>query len=309
MTALNAIVFAIASVTLFLYGLQSFSRELQILSDGPLRKALAFATKNRFMAAFTGAATTALLQSSSAVSALAVALTDAKLLSLRAVMPVLVGANVGTASTAFIVSLKVQGLGAYILLFGSILSLLPIKLRVLGKSFFYFGFILFALDQINNALKPFFQEPFVIEWLSYANYPVLGILAGLVLTAILQSSSVLTGITVILAAQQMISLEGAIAVVLGANIGTTSTALVASLGMGPAARAAAVGNLIYNVIGVALVYFFIPRLAVISAQLGDGSLGLSVAYSHLIFNLLVAFAFLLLLTPTYNLLARWAHTT
>ncbi|NJL25549.1 MAG: Na/Pi cotransporter family protein [Calothrix sp. SM1_5_4] len=284
MSALDSIVFAVASVTLFLYGLQSFSREVQQLSDGPLRKSLAHATRNRFVGALSGAMTTAVLQSSSAVSALAIALTNSKILTLQSVLPVLIGANVGTASTAFLVSWKAHGLGAYFLLLGSVLSLLPIKVRVLGKSIFYFGFILFALDQINGALRPFFNQPFVIEWLSLADSTIVGISVGLILTAILQSSSVLTGITVILADQGLLTLPGAVAVVLGANIGTTATALVASLAMGTIARTAALANLGFNFVGVVLAYFFVSPLSSLASELGNGSVGMSVAYAHLIFQ-------------------------
>lgn len=305
MSLLDSVVFAVASVTLFLYGLQSFSREVQQLSDGPLRKSLAYATKNRFVGALTGAVATAVLQSSSAVSALAVALTNSGLLNLWSVMPVLIGANIGTASTAFLVSWKVQGLGAYFILVGSVLSLLPIRVRVLGKSLFYFGFILFALDQINGALRPFFQEPFVADWLSHADVPFFGILIGLTLTALLQSSSVLTGIAVILADQGLLTLPGAVAVVLGANIGTTSTALVASFGMDTVARTAAIANLVFNVVGAILAFFFIPALSDLVADLGNGSIGVSVAYAHLVFNTGVGVVFLTLLNPTHDFLVRF----
>lgn len=304
MSALDSIVLAVASVTLFLYGLQSFSREIQQLSDGPLRKSLTLATKNRFVGALTGAITTAVLQSSSAVTALAVALTNSSLLNLQSVLPVLIGANIGTASTAFLVSWKAHGLGAYFLLLGSVLSLLPIKGRVLGKTIFYFGFILFALDQINGALRPFFAQPFVVELLSQADQPFVGILAGLVLTALLQSSSVLTGIAVILADQGLLTLPGAVAVVLGANIGTTTTALVASLGMNAIAKTAAFANLFFNIVGVIVAFFLIAPLANLSSGLGNGATGISVAYAHLIFNTGTAVVFLTFLTPTYRLLLR-----
>lgn len=304
MSALDSIVLAVASVTLFLYGLQSFSREIQQLSDGPLKKSLTLATKNRFVGALTGAITTAVLQSSSAVTALAVALTNSSLLNLQSVLPVLIGANIGTASTAFLVSWKAHGLGAYFLLLGSVLSLLPIKGRVLGKTIFYFGFILFALDQINGALRPFFAQPFVVELLSQADQPFVGIVAGLVLTALLQSSSVLTGIAVILADQGLLTLPGAVAVVLGANIGTTTTALVASLGMNAIAKTAAFANLFFNIVGVIVAFFLIVPLANLSSGLGNGATGISVAYAHLIFNTGTAFIFLTFLTPTYRLLLR-----
>ncbi len=306
MSALDSIVFAVASITLFLYGLQSFSREIQALSDGPLRKTLALATRNRVAGALTGAVTTAILQSSSAVSALAVALTNSGLLNLRSVLPVLIGANVGTASTAFLVSWKIQGMGAYLLLLGALLSLLPIKIRVMGKSIFYFGFILFALDQISVALKPFYGEPIVKAWLSLADHTHLGILAGFALTALLQSSSVLTGIVVLLVEQNQISLHGAIAVVLGANIGTTATALIASVGMKSSARMAAVANLLFNITGTIFAYFSIATLARVSWALGEPSYGVAVAYAHLLFNVGVAILFLSLLNPTHAALMRFS---
>lgn len=301
MSLLNTIVFIIASVTLFLFGLQSFSKEVQHLSDGPLKKGLSFATKNRFVAALSGAFSTMLLQSSSAVSALAVTLTHTGLIHLKAVMAILIGANIGTASTAFIVSFKIQGVGAYFLVLGSLMSLLPIKQRVLGKTIFYFGFIFFALDQIGNALTPLYEEPFVLEWLQHSDFLPLGILAGTLLTALLQSSSVVTGLAVILAQQGLLSMPGAVAVVLGANIGTTSTALFASVSLGKTAKAAAYANFLYNGIGVVLVYPLIPTLTNISFTIANARPGLTVAFSHLIFNSLVAVLFLTLLTPLH----RW----
>lgn len=296
MSALHALVIAIAAVTLFLYGLQSFSREIQTLSDGPLRRTLALATKNRFTAALTGMVATAVLQSSSAVSSLAVALSDAGLLGLRAVLGVLIGSNVGTASTAFLVSFKIHGLGAYFIVLGSILSLLPLRARVIGKTLFYFGFILFALDLIGGAMEPFYQEPHVLEWLRWAERPYVGILLGVLFTALFQSSSVVTGMAVILADAGALQLTGAVAVVLGANIGTTSTALIASLAMKPLARAAAQANMIFNTIGVLLAYPFIRQLTELSWDLGESSTGLAVAFSHLTFNLGMA-AFALLTMP------------
>lgn len=305
MSILNTLVLAIAYVTLFLYGLQSFSREIQILASGPLQKILQLATFNRVIAAFSGAITTALLQSSSAVSSIAVGLTNAGLLSFQGVLALLIGANVGTASTAFLVSFKLQAIGAYLLVIGSTLSLLPIKTRVAGKTIFYFGFIFFALDQIGAALKPFYNEPFVVEWLTHADNPFLGVGAGLLLTALLQSSSVLTGIVVLLAKNDVITLNGAIAVILGANIGSSSTALLASTGMELKARTVAIANFLFNLLGVVIAFFWIPQLARLSQFLAPDNLGLAVAYSHLIFNFGAAVLFLSLLTPLRGYLENW----
>lgn len=302
MTILNTFVFIIACVTLFLYGLQSFSREIQSLAVGPLQKGLQVATTNRWVAALTGAIATALLQSSSAVSTLAIVLKDTGLLKLPAVLAVMIGANIGTASTAFLVSFKIQGMGAIVLVLGALLSLLPIRIRVLGKTIFYFGLIFFALEHIQTAIQPLQSEPWVIEWLRQADHIFIGVGAGILLTALLQSSSVVVGIVVLLASQGMITLGGAIAVMLGANIGTTATAFFASFAMGKAARVAALANIVFNVLGVLFFMFFVPQIEKMSSHMAGDDLGLAVAYSNLIFNAAIGIFFLLILTYFVRLL-------
>lgn len=308
-SALNSLVFIIACVTLFVFGLQSFSREIQTLAVGPLRETLHRATRNRFAAAISGVLATALIQSSSAVSALAVALTDARLLSLHAVMGVLIGANIGTASTAFLISMKLQGLGAYLIVLGALLSLLPIKMRVIGKTVFYFGFIFFALDQLSGALNSLYSHEILTEALLQTRHPLWGMAAGAILTAVLQSSSVVSGLVVVLCDQGNLPLEGAVAVILGANIGTCSTALVASLGMKRKARAAALAHFSYNLAGAVLLFPFLNQLTQLARHLGGESTGLAVAYSHLLFNLTTGALFLALLNPFHDFLLKIVERT
>jgi phosphate:Na+ symporter len=292
MDIMNSIVFVMASVTLFMFGLQGFSKEVQTLSEGPLKAFLAVITRFRFSAAFFGALATALIQSSSAVSAIAVALAHSGLMGLKGVLALLIGTNVGTASTAFLVSYKVQHIGPYFIVIGMVLSMLPVGIRVVGKTLFYFGLIFFALDQIRFALIPFYDADEIKTVLTYADIPLLGVLAGALLTLALQSSSVLTGVAVICVQERLLSLHAGVAIVLGSNIGTTATAIFASFAMGKLAKVAAVTNFYFNLLGVMMIFPFVMWLTDASMSFAEGRVGIALAYAHLFFNVFLALFFL-----------------
>lgn len=300
--SMTPLVSVLAIVMLFLFGLQNLSRELEQLIKGSMQQAFERLTQNRVIAALTAAFATALIQSSSAITALAVTLVEARVLSLKRALAVLIGSNIGTASTAFLVSFKLQGLGAYFIVLGSILSFLPIRLRVVGKSIFYFGFVLFILDELSQALRGA-MDPATFETLILGTQsPLIAILVGIVMSAVFQSSSLVTGLAVILSSQHLLPLPMAVAIALGANIGTTTTALIASVGMKTMARKAAIANFIFNLTGVILVYPFLEGLTDLAANLSNHKMGMAVAWSHLIFNSALAILFLPLITPLYHLL-------
>ncbi len=289
----------LAAVVLFLFGLQSFSAELQTLGRDALRSWMAAATRFRLLGFAMGAAFTALVQSSSAVSAIAVALVDARVLSLGGSLAVFLGANVGTTATAWLVSAKVTGLGAIAIIVGTLLSILPRTSRVVGKSIFYFGLILFSLDLISTALDPVKSDPALTKWLALAATPWLGLLAGAVAAMLVQSSSVVSGLVVLLVQAGVLDLTGAVAIVVGANAGTTVTALIASIPLGTTAKRTALANLAFNGLGVlAFAPFIRPYAAWVGAQ--ATSLDIAVALAHLLFNLAIAAFFL----PWTRVLAR-----
>ena len=202
-----------------------------------------------------GTLATAILQSSSAVSSLVVALVDAGSMSFRSSLGILLGANIGTTSTAWLVSLKLTGIGPFFIVFGTVLSALPTRFKMLGKAAFYFGFIFFSLDMVSATLKPLAQNPVFAEILSRSSTPLMGVLAGAVITALVESSSITTGVCILLVQQDILAGAAAIPIVIGANIGTTATALVASIKMQKTARRVAVANLCFNTFGVLL---FLP---------------------------------------------------
>lgn len=295
----------LATVVLFLYGLQSFSQEVQHQGRERLRDALARLTGNRYSGFLLGAVFTALVQSSSAVSSLAVSLVNAGALSFSGSLAVLLGANVGTTATAWLVSFKLTGIGPFFIVLGALLSVLPGPLRVAGKSIFYFGLIFFALDLISLALVPVKNDPRLLMLLAAVDTPLAGVLVGLLVTALVQSSSVVTGL-VLLVAQGSMDVHTAIAIIVGANAGSTGTALLASLPLSSTAKHTALANLLFNLGGVLL---YLPLLPLFSGALLRLALdpAMTVALAHLIFNCSIALLFLPLLGPIARLPARLAR--
>ena len=285
---------AISAIALFLYGLEGFSREIQAVGGETLRKWLGRLTKSRWRGVVLGAVATAIIQSSSAVTSLTVALVDAGSMTLRSSLGVLLGANIGTTSTAWLVSLKLTGIGPFFIVLGTVLSAMPTRFKVLGKAAFYFGFIFFSLDLVSFTLKPLAQSPLFAEVLSRSRTPMMGVLAGVIVTAIVQSSSITTGLCILLVQQSILPATAAIPIVIGANIGTSATALVASIKMQRTARRVAVANLCFNTFGVVL---FLPFLGWFAVKVVDfaGEPGMAVAWAQLIFNLVMTLAVLILL--------------
>lgn len=285
----------IALVSLFLYGLQGLSKEMHELGENRLRQWLTKITNNRLGGFFLGAVVTGVIQSSSAVTSLTVTLVDAGIFSFGNSLAVLLGTNVGTTATAWIVSFKIPLLGPIFIVVGTVVSRLNFNIHLAGKSLFYFGFILFCLDLISTALTPIKSSEEVVAFLQQ-KHVLLSVLAGIVITAIVQSSSVVTGIAILFIQQQLITLDNAIAIIVGANLGTTTTALVASVGMTPTAKRTAIANFLFNLFGVLIFTPLVEWLAICVAQLSANS-GFQLAYAHLFFNLSIGLFFLILLTP------------
>ena len=294
MSNLRILFAVISAIVLFLYGLEAFSREIQAVGGETLRKWLGRLTESRWRGVVLGAVATAIIQSSSAVTSLTVALVDAGTMTLRSSLGVLLGANIGTTSTAWLVSLKLTGIGPFFIVLGTLLSAIPSRFKVLGKAAFYFGFIFFSLDLVSFTLKPLAQSPLFAEILSRSSTPLMGVLAGMVVTAIVQSSSITTGLCILLVQQTILPATAAIPIVIGANIGTSATALLASIKMQKTARQVALANLCFNTFGVLL---FLPFLGWFAAKVVDfaGEPGIAVAWAQLIFNLVMTLAVLILL--------------
>ncbi|HYP72386.1 MAG TPA: Na/Pi symporter [Variovorax sp.] len=300
---------AISAIALFLYGLSGFSRELLDAGGARLTLWLGKATSNRYVAAFLGAVFTAFIQSSTAVTALAISLVDGGMLRFAAALAILLGANVGTTTTAWLVSFKLTALGPICLSIGALVSALaPARWKPVGKVLFYFGFVLFALDLIGGAMAPLGQSPAVVSALAHANSPWVGVPAGILVTIVLQSSSITTGLAVVLVQQQVLTTEAAIYLVVGANVGTTVTGLIASASMGMLARKTAWINTGFKVAGALL---FAPTLVLFAQAVvrAAPSPEMAVALAHLIFNVVSSTLFLVFMPLYLGPLERWARSS
>lgn len=303
MSNLRILLAAVSAIVLFLYGLEAFSREIQAVGGETLAKWLNRLTESRWRAVLLGTVATAIVQSSSAVSSLVVAFVDAGTMTFRSSLGVLLGANIGTTSTAWLVSLKLTGIGPFFIIFGTVLGALPTRFKMLGKAAFYFGFIFFSLDVVSATLKPLAQNPVFAEILGRSSTPLMGVLAGAVITALVQSSSITTGVCILLVQQDILAGYAAIPIVIGANIGTTATALVASIKMQKTARRVAVANLCFNTFGVLL---FLPFLGWFSVEVVKfaGEPSMAVAWGQVIFNVVMSIAVLIMLRIFQRPLSR-----
>ncbi len=296
-----------AAIMLFLHGLAAFSEEVTRLGGERLRDVLRRLTRPDWKGAMAGAAATAVVQSSSAVTSMAVGLAHNHTLTARSAFSIMIGAHVGTTLTAWLIAFKVAGLGPVFITLGGLWSLFgPRPWRPYGKPLFYFGLIFLALDLISQALAPLAMNPRLGEVQAMLDSPALALIFGALLTAIVQSSSVVSGLAVIAVADELLVPSVAVWMVAGANIGTTSTALLASSALDNFSRRLALLNTASILLGVLL--FATVLQPVIAMILASGfSPSQQVAIVHTVFNLSATIAALLIIPHVWPKISRWLH--
>jgi len=250
-------------IALFLAGMEQMSRALKEVAGEKMSTVLAGLTRNRFMAATTGAFVTAVIQSSSVTTVLVVGFISAGIMNLGQSVGVIMGANIGTTITAQIVAFKVTKYALLLVAVGFGMDFFSDKekMRQYGAMVMGLGLIFFGMAIMSDATQPLRTfEPF-IQLMQNMSNPLLGILVAAAFTALVQSSSATTGIVIVLATQGFITLEAGIALAFGANIGTCVTALLATLGKPRTAKQAAMVHVVFNVLGVLIWVPFIAVLA------------------------------------------------
>ena len=249
----------IGGLGMFLYGMNVMADGLQKSAGSKMKNLLGFLTKNRLMGVLVGAGVTAVIQSSSATTVMVVGFVNAGLMELTQAVGVIMGANIGTTVTAWMVSMSewggmlkpeffapvLIGIGAFMQLFAK-----KENKKVISEILIGFGVLFIGLSFMSDAIKPYRDAPiFATAFQTLGSNPILGILTGLVVTAIIQSSSASVGILQTLAANGVVTWGSAIFITLGQNIGTCVTALLSSLGAQRTAKRAAVIHLLFNVMG------------------------------------------------------------
>ncbi len=283
----------IGGLGIFLYGINLMGESLKTLAGDKMKKVIEKLTNNVFMGIVIGALVTAIIQSSSGTTALSISLIRAGLMSMPQAIGIIMGANIGTTVTAFLFSFP--SISEYSLLFIGIGAVLIFffrnkKTNQIGQIILGFGLLFYGMDLMSQGLKVLAEtESFSNFMLKFSNNPLFGLLSGAVVTAIVQSSSATTGIVQSLYESQAIpTIKGALPVLLGNNIGTTITAVIAALGGSIAAKRAASFHVFFNVIGAFIFLILLTpysNLIEYLSNITDASPRLTIAYAHLIFNL------------------------
>ncbi len=303
----------IGGLGLFLYGMQAMSDGMQRLAGNKLKKIIGAITNNRLMATLVGVGVTGLVQSSSVTTVMVIGFVNAQLMNLTQALGVILGANIGTTITGWILVINIGKYGLPIAGIAAMVYLFSKKDSVKIKSFMVvgIGLIFFGLDLMSSGLKPIKDMPAFVEFFhkfsadSFSGV-ILCALIGMLTTALVQSSSATLGITITLALQGLITPETAIALVLGENIGTTVTAYLASLGANVNAKRAALAHFGFNLIGVMWILpLFNPYVKFLHVVTYDSTnVALLIATAHTMFNITNVLLFMPFVTPYSKLLIK-----
>lgn len=275
---------------IFLYGLKIMGDGLQASAGDRLRNILNKYTSNPVLGVLAGMIVTILIQSSTGTTVITIGLVTAGFMTLKQAIGVIMGANIGTTVTAFIIgidlgeyAMPILALGAFLIFFFK-----RSKINNIGRVLFGFGSLFFGLEFMGGAVKPLAElEGFRQLMLDMSSHTIYGILVGIGLTALVQSSSATIGILQEFYSQDLITLQGAIPVLLGDNIGTTITAILASLAGSLAAKRAAFVHVIFNVIGVIIFTLLLPIVIPLIATIQDAwhlKPVMTIAFAHGAFN-------------------------
>jgi phosphate:Na+ symporter len=232
-----------------------------------------------------------------------VGLVDAGLVTFRNSLGVILGANLGTTITSQMVAFEIMDFAPYLVLLGFLVTYFGRSYNKWGKPIFYFGLVFFCLSLISLYIEPVKSDPDILRMFSSITNVYSAITVGILFTLVIQSSGVTSGLVVLLAGAGLLSLEQGIGVILGANIGTTATALVVALKMNISAQKAAVSHFLFNVIGVVMFLPFISEFTELIRSLG-GSTPLMIANAHVLFNVTTVAIFLVLIRP-YEMLVNY----
>ena len=300
----------LGGLAVFIYGMNLMSESLQKAAGEKMKSILALLTKNRIMGVIAGALVTAVLQSSSATTVMAIGFVSAGLMSLPQAISIIFGANIGTTMTAQIIAFKITDYIYAFIFVGFILTLVckSERIKSIGQTIFAFGLLFLGIETMGDVMKPLASSPVFTDLIGkVSGIPVLGLLLGTAMTLVVQSSSATIAVLQNFAAQpgvdgvtSILGLVGAIPILLGDNIGTTITALLASLGQSRDAKRTAIAHTIFNLSGALVFIWFVkPYAALIQAISPKGPevevISRQIANAHTLFNLTMTVVWVCLL--------------
>ena len=292
-------------LAVFLFGMDQMTEALRVSAGARARHVLARMTRNRYLGALSGAGVTAVIQSSSVTTVLVVGFISSGVLTLTQGIGVILGANIGTTITAQVVAFSVSRYALAIVALGYGLSFFGKTERrvVQGRLVMGLGLIFFGMSVMGLAMEPLRTYQTFIDLMAAMENPLLAVFVGLIFTALVQSSSATTGIVIVLASEGLIGPEAGIALVLGANVGTSITAQLAAIGKPPDAVRAAVVHTMFNLLGAIAWLPFVGFLAWLVQSIG-GPLARQIANAHTVFNVVNTLVFLAFVPQLERLVIR-----
>ena len=293
----------ISALILFLYAIDNLSHEIQELASERFREKISRLVRNTYIGTLFGAFSTALIQSSSAVTVITVILVNTGVISFRNSLGIIFGSNIGTTITAQLALVNSTVLASTLIIIGFLLSILGRRSKIVGKPIFFLGFILFSLSLLSSSIEPLKSNPDVIALFSEFSNPILAYFVSALFTGIIHSSSVTSGIVVILAQGGFLPIEVAIPMILGANLGSSITALLASSRLNLYARRVGIANFLFNAIGTTAFMILLTPFIWVVESLAD-TVAVQTALAHVLFNIINTLIFLTFLNPFEGLIIR-----
>ena len=296
----------LGGLALFLYGMNMMSTNLEAVAGNRMKKLIDRLTTNRFLGVFVGFLITAVIQSSSATTVMVVGFVNAKLMELKQAVWVIMGANIGTTVTGLLIAVDIGAI-APIIAFIGVIMVVFFKNRIvknIGSIIAGLGILFLGMEMMGSAMEPLREYDAFVNLMTQFSNPLLGILAGAVFTAIIQSSSASVGILQALANSGAIGLDSAVYVLFGQNIGTCITAVLAAIGANRNAKRTTVVHLMFNVIGtiVFTVICLVTPFTDFMVGLFPSNPSAQIAVTHTTFNVTTT----ILLLPFGTLMARFA---
>ena len=294
----------LGGLALFLYGMNMMSQGMEAAAGNKMKQILERLTTNRYLGVLVGAVITAIIQSSSATTVMVVGFVNSGMMTLRQAVGVIMGANIGTTITGQLIALDAGAIAPFIAFLGVVMVvfLKQPKVRNIGGILAGLGVLFIGMEMMSTAMMPLRDSKAFIDMMTKFSNPLLGILAGAIFTALIQSSSASVGILQALATSGAISFSGAVYVLFGQNIGTCITAVLASIGTGRNAKRTTIIHLSFNIIGTA-VFTILCMLTPLTSWVGGftpANPAAQIANMHTLFNIVTT----ILLLPAGNLLAK-----
>ena len=296
----------LGGLALFLYGMQMMSTGLELAAGNKMRVILEKLTANRFVGVLVGAVITAIIQSSSATTVMVVGFVNSGMMTLNQAIWIIMGANIGTTITGQLIALDVGEIAPLVAFLGvvAIVFLKNEKVKHVGEILAGIGVLFIGMDMMGSAMKPLADSESFVSILTKFENPLIGIVAGAIFTALIQSSSASVGILQTLAGSGVIGLQGAAFVLFGQNIGTCITAFLASVGMSRNAKRTTLIHIMFNVFGTVVFTILCLATPIILMVEGwtPGNAPAQIANMHTMFNVVTT----LLLLPVGTLLGKLA---